>query len=190
MDGIQWATSAMEAAQARLDIATNNLANSSTDGYRRQAARGFLVHSGARVAAVTSSDHGALRRTGRPYDLAIVGDGSFHVRDPHGVITSTRNGAFVLDRDGHLCDAAGRTLLTAHGAPLRIAAGAKVTAAEIGLPASSSLQTGALESSSVDAISEMIDVLSAQRAYEGAEKTVSAIDETRRQSADAARVKG
>jgi flagellar basal body rod protein FlgG len=57
------------------------------------------------------------------------------------------------------------------------------------LPENSSLQSGALESSSVDTISEMIDVLSAQRAYEGAEKTVAAIDESRRQAADSARVK-
>ncbi len=189
MDGISWAASAMEAAQRRLEIATQNLANGSTDGYRRRRARGTLVPGGVRIAAVVTSDRGALRRTGQPFDLAIVGEGAFRLRDAHGATIATRSGAFTRDRGGHLRDRLGRELLSASGTPLAVAAQGTVSAREIGLPENSSLQSGALESSSVDTISEMIDVLSAQRAYEGAEKTVAAIDETRRQAADSARVK-
>ena len=38
MDGQHWMASAMRAARAQLDIATHNLANASTDGFRRTAA--------------------------------------------------------------------------------------------------------------------------------------------------------
>ena len=41
----------------------------------------------------------------------------------------------------------------------------------------------------VDAVSEMIAVLGAQRAFEGAGKVVSAIDQTRQHAAEAARVR-
>jgi flagellar basal body rod protein FlgC len=46
-----------------------------------------------------------------------------------------------------------------------------------------------LEGPAVDAVAEMIDVLSAERSFESAEKAVAAIDATRQKSADAARVK-
>ncbi|MEO8849423.1 MAG: flagellar basal body rod C-terminal domain-containing protein [Casimicrobiaceae bacterium] len=41
----------------------------------------------------------------------------------------------------------------------------------------------------VDAVAEMIDVLGAQRAFEGAGKVVSAIDQQRQHAAEAARVR-
>jgi flagellar basal body rod protein FlgG len=41
----------------------------------------------------------------------------------------------------------------------------------------------------VDAVSEMIDVLGAQRAFEGAGKVVGAIDQARQHAAEAARVR-
>ncbi len=43
-------------------------------------------------------------------------------------------------------------------------------------------------SSGVDAISEMIDVLAAERSFESAQKAVSAIDSARQKSAEAARI--
>jgi flagellar basal body rod protein FlgG len=188
MDGIAWASSAMSAAQNRLDIATENLANVSSDGYRRRSARGFLTAQGARIEAQISSEHGALRRTGRTYDLAIAGDGGFRLRDGRGRVTTTRNGALSRSADGCLRDAAGRTLIDVRGHAIHVADAEIPSAAQLGLPEGASLQSGALETSDVDAISEMVDVLTAQRAYEGAQKTASAIDETRRQSADAARI--
>ena len=179
----------MEAAQSRLDIATQNLANVSTQGYRRREARGFLSDRGALIHSVVSNEHGPLERTGRTYDLAIAGDGAFRVRDARGSVSRTRVGAFSRDARGCLRDVRGRTLLDSSGRAIRIAAGGLPTAAQLGLPAESSLQSGALEASSVNAIEEMVTVLTAQRAYEGAQKIASEIDETRRQAADAARLK-
>jgi flagellar basal body rod protein FlgG len=44
------------------------------------------------------------------------------------------------------------------------------------------------DATGVDAIAEMIGVLTAERSFESAQKTVAAIDGTRRKAADAARI--
>lgn len=178
----------MVAARARLDIATHNLANSSSDGFQRSAARGWLGPRGVRVAEVRVGGQGALRRTGRPFDLAIVGAGAFTVRDARGHVVETRNGSFTRERDGFLRDDAGRVLL-ANGIPLRVG-GAERLDERTDLVPGASVRSGFLEASDVDAISEMIDVLTAQRSFESAEKIVSAIDATRQKASnDLARLK-
>jgi flagellar basal-body rod protein FlgF len=192
MDGIGWASSAMVAARSRLEIATENLANVSTDGYRKLDGRGFLTAAGVAVERSRSAAHGALRRTARADDLAIVGSGAFRLRSPDGSVVLSRNGAFTRDRNGFLLDASGRTLLGKHG-PVRLADNAAIDQRgavmrdgveldRLALPRGSSVRTGFLESSSVDAIGEMIDVLTAQRSFESAEKVVSAIDQTRQKA--------
>ncbi len=164
MDGIGWAASAMAAARRRLEIATQNLANSSSDGFRRADAHGFLTAAGVRVETVTDQRQGALRRTGRSDDRAIVGPGYFVVRDARGSLAQTRAGAFVRGRDGLYYDDAGRRLIGTH------------------LAAGSSVRRGFLESSNVNSIGEIIDVLAAQRSFETAQQTISAIDRTRQKA--------
>jgi flagellar basal-body rod protein FlgF len=199
MDGIAWAGSAMVAARTRLQIASENLANVSTDGFRKMLARGSLHATGVEVAREPAVSHGALRRTGRDFDLAIVGNGTFRVRGAGGAVASTRDGAFTREKDGTLCDDSGRVLLGTRG-PLHVPDGAQIDASgsvrangrtvdRLVLPAGSSVHSGFLESANVDAISEMIDVLSAERSFESAEKVVAAIDGTRQKSADTARIR-
>jgi flagellar basal body rod protein FlgG len=172
MDGIAWASSAMVAARTRLDIATENLANVSSDGFHAALARGSLTAHGVEIAQVTTRDHGAFRHTGRPFDFAIVGDGAFRVRGSDGRVYATRNGAFERDRDGILRDSEGRALIGT-----TLGSGAKVV-------------TGYIEMSNVNAIDEMVGVLTSQRSFESAEKVVSAIDGVRQKSSnDVARVK-
>lgn len=191
MDGIAWAGSAMVAARTRLDIATENLANVSTDGFARIGARGALTPFGVIVDRYATPGNGALRRTGREFDLAIVGKGAFTVRDDAGRTIQTRAGAFTRERDGRLRDTQGRVLLA--GARALMApdgTNAEALAARIPLPQGSYVRSGFLENSSVDAIHEMIDVLCAQRSFESAQKVVSAIDRVReKSSSDVARVK-
>lgn len=189
MDGIGWAASAMNAARTRLDVAAENLANGSTDGFRKSDVRGFLTASGVAMQRARSSVQGPLRRTGRPYDLAIVGSGTFRVRDGSGQMAVTRNGAFTRDRFSRLIDDAGRVLVGTRG-PLCVPDGAVIDANgtvtrngvvlnRIALPHGSSVRTGFLEASNVDAIGQMIDVLTAQRSFETAQKVLSSIDQTR-----------
>jgi flagellar hook-basal body protein len=188
MDGISWAGSAMAAARERLEIATNNLANASTAGFARIAARGRLTAAGVSIERGIDRQRGAFRRTGRDFDFAIAGDGAFTVRDRAGRTMQTRDGAFVRERDGTLTDAQGRTLLDRRGAAVRLHAAETLDARRLGLPVSSKLCNGFLETSGADAIREMIDVMGAQRSFESAQKVVSAIDQTRQKSAESARV--
>jgi flagellar basal body rod protein FlgG len=189
----------MVAARTRLLIASENLANVSTDGFRRALARGVLRADGVTVLREPAASHGALRKTGRDFDLAIVGAGAFRVRNDRGAISSTRDGAFTRDRDGLLRNDAGDVLLGVSG-PLHVPEGAQIDATgavrvdgrtvdHLPLPPGSSVHAGFLESANVDAIAEMVDVLSAERSFESAEKVVAAIDGTRQKSADAARVR-
>jgi flagellar basal-body rod protein FlgG len=189
----------MVAARTRLQIASENLANVSSNGFRRMLARGVLRANGVEVAREAAVSHGALRRTGRDFDLAIVGNGAFRVRGDGGAVATTRDGAFTRWNDGTLRDDSGRALLGTRG-PVHVPAGAQIdtsgnvrlngcTIDRLALPSGSSVHGGFLESANVDAISEMIDVLSAERSFESAEKVVAAIDGTRQKSADAARVR-
>ena len=162
----------MVAARTRLDIATGNLANVSSSGFREIVARGRLTARGVEITGACTRDQGSLVHTGRPNDLAIVGDGAFRVRDASGNVTETRNGAFARDRSGVLRDDAGRALIAT-----RLAPGASV-------------RSGFLETANVNAIEEMVNVLAAQRSFESAEKVVAAIDGANQKAADdVARIK-
>ena len=121
------------------------------------------------------------------------------MRDARGNVVATRAGAFVREANGTLRDVAGRTLLGTRGALLfpdgarigadgRVLAGGRVVDA-LPLASGARLQSGFLEGPGVDAIAEMVDVLSAQRSFESAQKVVSAIDLSRQKAAEAARVR-
>jgi flagellar basal body rod protein FlgG len=181
--------SAMRAARAQLDIATENLANVSSDGFRRRLADVRLTSGGLAVGLRTSGEQGGVRQTGRRFDLALLGAGAFRVGG-----RTTRDGAFVRDRSGWLVDDRGRRLRGERGA-IRVSADARVepdgtirdggrVVDRLPLPAGTHVLAGALESSTVNAIGETLAILSAQRAFETAQKTLVAIDATRAKAAN------
>lgn len=190
-----WMASAMRAAQAQLDTATHNLANVATDGFRRVRSAVELTARGLVARELPDPTQGGIRETGRPFDLALLGPGSFAVEGAR-----TRSGSFIRDRDGWLTDRQGRRLLGARG-PLRVSDGATVAADgtvrdgsrivdRIPLPPGTRIRSGALEASGVDAIGESLAILTAQRAFETAQKTLVAIDQTREKAVnDVARLK-
>lgn len=106
----------------------NNLANMSTSGYRAEGVvftefirtldegRDSISMATAR-AGLTTEAQGALRSTGRLFDLAIEGPGFFRLATPDGDML-TRAGAFVRTPDGALQTPDGMTLLDAGGAPV------------------------------------------------------------------------
>lgn len=200
MDGIDWAASAMIAAHSRLEIAAHNLANVSSDGFGAVVARGILTPKGVQIVGARGQQRGALRHTGRDFDLAIVGTGAFRVRDRFGALHTTRGGAFSRQRDDTLLDPAGRVVLGTSGA-LKVPIGAHidergyVTAGSrridrIALPPGSRLESGFLEAPAVNAVEEMVNLLCAERSFESAQKVVSAIDGARQKASDdVARVK-
>ena len=181
----------MSAAQSRLEIAAHNLANASSNGFRRSAATGSIAGTGVRISSVQTADQGALHRTGRAFDLALVGEGAFVLGDPNGASVHFRGGSFVRDRLGHLRDDSGRVLVGVNG-PVQ---GATIendgairedgkTVDRIALPQGATVRSGFIEMSNVNAISEMVDVLSAQRSFESAQKVLTAIDGARAKSSD------
>ena len=194
MTGIQWAAQAMHAAQRRLDIATGNLANASSDAFQRLRARGSIDRHGVHIRAVADARAGALRPTGRPFDLAVRG-GTLQVRDARGAIVRVENARFIRDRFGALRDPRGRVLLDAAQRPLRVPPGARFYSdgtlrigarlcGRVGIAASATLDVGFAMTANVDAISEMVDVLAAQRSFEGAQRVITRIEATRKKATD------
>jgi flagellar basal-body rod protein FlgF len=118
------AASGSVAALARLDAATQNLANVSTAGYKatrpifrvaeqdggpRGAVDPVLGRTAAQVVEVETArdfSQGPIKASGNPLDVAISGDGFFAVATPRGE-RYTRQGTFSLDNEGFL--------VTAHG---------------------------------------------------------------------------
>ncbi len=125
--------------QKRLDVITNNLANASTVGYKKdgvtnQSFKNLLTYKikdvsenysnrqigsmslGVRIGEVyTDYNQGSLRSTGNTYDFAIQGSGFFNVTttDSAGnqTVKYTRDGSFTVNQDGKLMDVSGNTLM-------------------------------------------------------------------------------
>lgn len=128
--GLYTAYTGMVNQQKRLDTITNNLANASTTGFKREGAtaRAFDEYMGVRVNDRTSAyqikpigkmslgvkigenytdySQGSLRNTENTYDLALEGNGFFSIsftnKQGEQSIKYTRDGNFTLDADGAL----------------------------------------------------------------------------------------
>lgn len=126
------AASGMEAQQTKLDVTANNIANVSTNGFKKgraefadlmyQEVRPAGASTGAGTMAPTSTEiglgtrlvstsrelgQGELHTTGNPLDLAIEGHGYLPVTLPSGETAYTRNGALRLSAEGRLVTSEG-----------------------------------------------------------------------------------
>lgn len=122
----------LEAQQMQMDVIANNLANVSTNGFKRSRAvfedllyqtlrqpgaqssqqsevpSGLQIGTGVRpVATERVHTQGNLQATGNSLDIAIQGDGFFQVLLPDGTTAYTRDGAFQLNAEGQLVTASG-----------------------------------------------------------------------------------
>jgi len=191
---------AMHAAKTRLDVSASNLANVSSDGFHKRVSRATLGDAGLVVSSAIDAKQGPLRHTGRALDLATAGPGGYFVRDAPGNVVLARSGSFARSASGALTDDRGNVLQGQHG-PVAVSAEATIDSRgivriagnevdRVRVRSGTTLQSGFLESANVDSVAEMIDVLSAQRAFETAQKTLSAIDEERqKETSDVVRVK-
>ena len=114
--------SGMNAQSNRLGTIADNIANSSTAGYKRASTEFSSLLLNDTVSAYNSggvetkvrygiSQQGVLSATTSPFDMAIRGAGFMLVADTDGSIALTRSGAFVPNGDGQLINSAGYTLL-------------------------------------------------------------------------------
>lgn len=117
--GMMRTSSSGMAAQAnRLGTVADNIANSSTTGYKRASTEfsSLILQSGTSeyvsgsvetVIRRSVSEQGAFKFTTSQTDLAVKGNGFFVVEGPNGQSYLTRAGSFVKDGEGNLVNAAG-----------------------------------------------------------------------------------
>ena len=128
--GLYTAYTGLRNEQRRLDVISNNIANSNTTGYKKMGVTslsfsqelavrvdddsdGYLVKGigdvslGVKIGETyTDFSQGGFRETGNAYDVALEGDGFFTISttDKSGTehIRYTRDGSFTVTRDGYL----------------------------------------------------------------------------------------
>jgi len=130
------ARTGLDAQQTQLDVIANNLANVSTNGFKRgravfedllyqtlrqpgaqssqqtQIPSGLQIGTGARpVTTARIQTQGNLQQTGNGLDVGINGAGFFQITLPDGTIAYTRDGSFQKDNQGQI--------VTANGYPLQ-----------------------------------------------------------------------
>ena len=141
--GLYTAASGMLASMRRMELVTNNLANTQTTGFKQDrsalstfdemmilqqsssASGGELGELGmAAVAEEPMIDftQGSLQDTGRVLDVALEGPGFFTVQTPDG-LRYTRDGGFTRDALGRLTTPEGDTVLGVDGNPIQIPPG-------------------------------------------------------------------
>lgn len=133
MRALDIASTGMQAQQTNVEVISNNLANMTTTGFKRQRAEfqdliyqnlrrvgsnssdsGSIVPSGAQVglgvktaAIYRINEQGNLQQTSNTLDMAIQGNGYFQVTLPSGDTAYTRDGTFGLAPDGTIVTADG-----------------------------------------------------------------------------------
>ena len=129
------ARTGLDAQQTQLDVIANNLANVSTNGFKRSRAvfedllyqtirqpgaqssqqtqipTGLQLGSGARpISTAHLFSQGNLQKTDNSLDVAIQGEGFFPILLPDGTTGYTRDGSFQKDNQGQI--------VTSNGYPL------------------------------------------------------------------------
>ncbi len=120
----QQGLSGLNAASKQLDAIGNNVANSSTIGFKQSQAQfadlyaaslsgsgAVQVGTGVKVAAVTQQfTQGNITNTSNSMDTAISGQGFFRMIDQNGAILYSRNGQFQVDKNGFIVNNQGHQL--------------------------------------------------------------------------------
>ena len=126
------ARTGLDAQQTSLDVIANNLANVSTNGFKRarpvfedllyqtlrqpgaqssqstQIPSGLQLGTGVRpVSTARIHTQGAVQQTGNSLDVAIDGAGFFQVLLPDGTTAYSRDGSFQKDNQGQMVTASG-----------------------------------------------------------------------------------
>lgn len=129
------AKTGVEAQQTRMGVISNNLANVSTNGFKRDRAifedllyqnvrqpgaqssqdstlpSGLMTGTGVRLVATEKlHTQGGLLQTNNAMDVAIDGRGFFQILRPDGSLSYTRDGSFQLDATGQMVTSNGYLL--------------------------------------------------------------------------------
>lgn len=138
-----------------------------------------------------------VHQTGAPLDFAIEGEGFFAVKTAQGV-RYTRDGQFAVSAGGLLTDSFGNDVLSQTGAPIKVGAEEKVAASAVGVfkvtgatkqgenlftgtqagRGAGTVVQGALEESSVNAVTTMVEMMASLRSFQSGQQAIQAINET------------
>lgn len=147
--GLYAAWTGMVNEQRRLDVISNNMANSNTIGYKKQnvTSQSFddeltvrindnnrdttskypigYMNLGVRIGETYHDfSQGSLRETGNTYDLALGGDGFFTIQTTNKqgetTIKYTRDGSFTVNTEGYLVTKDGDYVLDTNGERIQI----------------------------------------------------------------------
>ena len=130
--GLYVSLSSQIALDRRMATLADNVANSTTVGFRATEVKFNEVVSDQKTADVAfvskgnefiSTRNGGLTETGGQFDFAIKGEAWFQVETPSGP-TLTRDGRFTLTDAGELVTLNGYPVLDAGGGPIQIDANA------------------------------------------------------------------
>lgn len=133
MRALSTAATGMMAMELNVQVISNNLANMTTTGYKRQRVefQDLLYDHVSRIGTQTSAQgnilpvgidlgsgvktvgtprlmtQGTLTQTGGSLDIAIRGDGFFKIQLPDGTFAYSRDGSFQMDQQGRIVTAQG-----------------------------------------------------------------------------------
>ncbi|MFN7455681.1 MAG: flagellar basal-body rod protein FlgG [Pseudobdellovibrionaceae bacterium] len=135
LKALNTAATGLQAQQENMEVISNNLANSSTAGFKKSRAEfedlmyqtvkepgaasglnavsptGVQTGLGVRTAAVQKDfSNGGAMITKNALDIQIEGSGFFQVLTPDGQVAYTRDGAFRRDTQGRMVDKNGNVL--------------------------------------------------------------------------------
>lgn len=121
------AKTGLDAQQTRMDVVSNNLANTNTTGFKRARAEfedltyqnrgqagaqtteqtlsptGLMIGTGVRVVGTQKMfEQGGAQQTDNPYDVRIDGRGFLQVTLPDGTVGYSRDGSLKRDQDGQI----------------------------------------------------------------------------------------
>ena len=243
--GLYTASTGMVNEQRRVDILSNNLANSATTGYKKEgstseafkdvlavkikdSSEGYVhrrigaMNMGVKIGEVyTDYSQGPFHETGNALDLGLSGQGFFAVeftnKKGETSVKYTRDGNFTINTNCEVVNKNGDYLLDTNGnhikldwtQPIEIDRNgnirqndAPVTTIQIAdfenydylekygenyytpldgateVESTAQVYSGYLESSNVQVVQEMVDLINFQRAYESNQKMIQAFDET------------
>ena len=126
--GLYTAYTGMVNEQNRMDIMTNNLANASTVGYKKEGSTSQSFNDVLTVKIkdqnYTDYTQGSFRITDNTYDLALAGDGFFAIEFTNKAGETdtkyTRAGQFTLNKDGYLVTEEGDYVLDTQNRRIRL----------------------------------------------------------------------
>jgi flagellar basal-body rod protein FlgG len=125
----------LDAQQTRMTTISNNLANVSTNGFKRDRAvfedllyqnirqpggstgantvspTGLMVGTGVRIVATEKNhEQGNMIQTNNALDISILGEGMFQILQNDGTIAYTRDGSFKLSPERNMVTVSGELL--------------------------------------------------------------------------------